>query len=132
MDDIQRNISQIASSFKYSVGQLKPPRNLALADYQFEVIVEAILKFQNTLDNEHEIALLLTSFGNSITLNVNTISYINPSIIKYSGYVDGKPAELIQHIAQINFLMLSIAKESPNDPPRRIGFDLSNVSDVQK
>lgn len=98
------------------------PRDYSLADYSYEVILERIKEFEDDLDNEHEIALRLASFGQSITLSVTDIGYSNPSTLVFYGYVGDQPATLIQHVSQLNFLLLAVKKADPEKPPRRIGF----------
>lgn len=97
-------------------------RNYNLADYSYEVILERIKEFEDDLDDEHEIALRLASFGQSITLSVTDIGYSNPSTLVFYGYVGDQPATLIQHVSQLNFLLLAVKKSDPEKPPRRIGF----------
>ena len=99
-------------------------RNTTFADYQYEIICDYIKEFQDSLDDDHEVAIQLTSFGQSILLNVTKIGYSNPCLLHFDGFVEGKKAHLIQHVSQINFLILSARKENPTKPPRRIGFDL--------
>ncbi len=97
-------------------------RDYGLADYSYEVIVEYIREFENTLDNDHEIAIRLASFGRSITMAVTDIGYANPSTLVFYGYVDGQYATLIQHMSQLNFLLIAAKKADPEKPPRRVGF----------
>ena len=99
-------------------------RDHSMADYAYEVILKRIKEFQDELDDEHEVALQLASFGQSITLAVTDIGYSNPSTLVFYGYVNGRPATLIQHMSQLNFLLLSVQKQDPGKPPRRIGFEL--------
>ncbi len=98
-------------------------RDVTLASNQYEIISEQIKEFQDNLDNEHEIALLLTNFGQSITMSVTRIGFYDPSLICYYGFVNGKECKLIQHISQISFLLVAVQKEDPDKPPRRIGFN---------
>ncbi len=98
-------------------------RDYNLADYSYEVIMERIKEFEDTLDEDHEIALRLASFGQSITLSVVDIGYSNPSTLVFHGYVGDQPATLIQHMSQLNFLLLAVKKADPEKPPRRIGFE---------
>ncbi len=98
-------------------------RAATLASNQYEIISEQIKEFQDNLDNEHEIALLLTNFGQAITMSVTEIDFCNPSLICYYGFVNGKECKLIQHISQISFLLMAVKKEDPEKPPRRIGFN---------
>lgn len=101
-------------------------RNYHLADYQFEILMESIKEFEASLDDNHEVAIQLASFGQSIVMNVTEIGYSNPSLIHFYGYVDGKKAELIQHVNQLNFLLLAVPKSDPNRPARRIGFVITD------
>ena len=101
----------------------KALRNYNLADYSYEVIIERIKEFEDALDNDHEVALQLASFGQSITLSVVDIGYSNPSTLVFHGYVGDQPATLIQHMSQLNFLLLAVKKADPEKPPRRIGFE---------
>lgn len=100
------------------------PKDYESAEWQYEKICEQIKDFQDSLDDEHEVALLLTNFGQSIILNVTNLGYQNPCLIYYYGYSNGNRCQLIQHISQINFLLMSVPKPDPNKPARRvvIGF----------
>ncbi len=97
-------------------------RDHSLADYSCEVIMNRIREFEDSLDNDHEIAIKLASFGQSITMSVTDVSYANPSTLVFHGYVDDQRATLIQHMSQLNFLLLSVQKSDPKKPPIRIGF----------
>ena len=101
-------------------------RDYEHADYSCEVILNRIKEFENSLDEEHEVAIMLASFGQSITLAVTNIGYSNPSTLVFYGYVGDQPATLIQHMSQLNFLLLAVKKDSPEKPPRRIGFAAPN------
>ena len=97
-------------------------RDYSMADYTYEIIGKQIKDFEDRLDDDHEVALKLTSFGQSITLSVSEIGYANPSTLIFYGFVGEQPATLIQHMSQLNFLLLSVEKPDPAKPPRRIGF----------
>jgi len=105
-------------------------RDYRMADYQYELICQSIKDFESTLDLEHEISLQLSSFGQSILLNVTDIGYSNPSIIHFYGYVNNQKAHLIQNVNQLNFLMLATPKTDPQKPARRIGFNFEE--DIEK
>lgn len=106
------------------VPEMPEIRDYSNADYQYEIICENIKEFEDELDDEHEVALKLTSFGQAILLNVTDIGYSNPSIIHFYGYVNGQKSHLIQHVSQLSFLMIATPKAEPEKPPRRIGFSL--------
>ena len=65
--------------------------------------------------------LLLTSFGQSVLMEVTEIGYEDPVLMVFRGYVNGYMSTLIQHINQLNFLLTSVPKE-PDKPKREIGF----------
>lgn len=98
----------------------------SMADYSYEVIMERIKEFEDELDDDHEIAVQLASFGTSILMNVTDIGYSNPSTLVFYGFVNGQRATLIQHMSQLNFLLLAAKKADPEKPARRIGFALSD------
>lgn len=97
-------------------------RDYKLADYTYEIIMERLKEFEDNLDDNHEVAVKLASFGQSITLGVTDIGYSNPSTLVFYGYVGDQPATLIQHVSQLNFLLLAVKKADPEKPARRIGF----------
>jgi len=101
-------------------------KNYHLADYQHKLIMESIQDFEKSLDDNHEIALKLTHVGQAITLLVEDIGYLNPSLLQFQGTVNGKSAVLMQHVSQINFLMIAVPKLEPSKPPCRIGFKSNN------
>ena len=101
-------------------------RNPHLADVIYENLMEEIIDFQNDLDENHEVEVLLASFGSSVLMNVTEPGYQNPDMLYFYGYVNGNEARLIQHVSQLNFLLMSVEKEDKTQPPRRIGFRSSS------
>ena len=72
---------------------------------------------------DHEVGLMMTNFVQSIVMRVTEISYKNPVLIIFKGYVNGRMSTLIQHINQLNFLLTTI-EILPNKPKRKIGFTI--------
>lgn len=99
-----------------------------LANWKHKKIMEQIKMFEEKLDDNHEIAIQLTSFGVSKLMAVHEISYQNPDMLYFFGTVDGQPAQLIQHTSQLNFLIIAVEKPDLSAPARRIsiGFRDSN------
>ena len=95
-----------------------------LASWKYKKLVEQIREFEADLDQNHEIAIRLASFGTSILMAVEDVSYQNPDMLYFYGKVNGEEAQLIQHTSQLNFLLLAVQKPDPQKPPRRIGFAL--------
>lgn len=104
-----------------SASDINNDHNLASSFY--EIIKNRIADFENNLDDEHEVAIKLSSFGQSITLYVTDIGYSNPSTLIFYGFVNGQDATLIQHVSQLNFLLISVKKDDVGRPVRRIGFE---------
>ncbi len=99
-------------------------RNHHLADRQYEILCEYIKEFQDSLDDEHEVCIQLASFGQSILMQVTSMGYANPSLITFDGYVNNQYCQLIQHVNQLSFMLMSSPKAEPEEPARRIGFDI--------
>lgn len=103
-------------------------RDYSLADWKYEKIMEEIAEYEAKLDNNHEIALRLASFGSSTVMVVTSVGYQNPDMLYFYGFVNGKNAQLIQHVSQLNFLITSVEREDKTKPARRIGFRTTNAS----
>lgn len=117
------------NTYRDIASRIPLPRNYQNADYQYEILISEIKAFEKNLDDEHEVAVKLASFGESITINVEHIGYYNPSIIVFDGTISGNRATLMQHVNQLNFLLLAVRKADPELPPRRIGFDVEQNDD---
>ena len=91
------------------------------ADTQFEILKEQIQNYEESLDSEHEVGIMMTNFGQSVIMRVTYISYKDPVLIIFTGFINGQESVLIQHINQLNFLLTKVTKES-DEPKRRIGF----------
>ncbi len=99
------------------------PIAYSYSDTQVEIIKDYVLKYQESLDPDKDVALLLTHFGNSILMEVTHIGYEESVLIVFKGYVNGRESVLIQHVSQLNFLLTSVDK-APDVPKRKIGFTL--------
>jgi hypothetical protein len=118
----------MSDSFNFSVPnlpieKLKTINQQNLADQFQKRLLEMVYDFESNLDQEHEVGMRLVSFGQTVSFHVNDIGYYNPSLITFSGILEnGSPVELIQHVSQISFLLMSVPKLDPEKPPKRIGF----------
>lgn len=97
------------------------PIAYSYSDTQFEILKQYILDFQKSLDSEHDVGLMLTNFGKSVTMAVTHIGYEKSVLMVFKGFVDDHEATLIQHVSQLNFLLTAVPKR-PDDPHRVIGF----------
>lgn len=111
-------VNSIADTFD-NMGPI--PAALTYSDTQFEILKRYIQDFEATLDKDHEVGLMLTHFGQSVTMVVEEIGYEESVLMVFRGTVNGTPATLIQHVSQLNFLLTSVPCE-PDVPKRKIGF----------
>ena len=111
---------------------MPPEHQVARGDYAdvyYDRLTDAIIEFQERLDDDHEVAIRLVSFGQSVVIHVTDVGYRNPKLIVFYGLTqDGNPVELIQHVSQISFLLIAERKLDPNAAPRRIGFNRDDAS----
>ncbi|TKC14355.1 DUF6173 family protein [Robertmurraya kyonggiensis] len=89
-----------------------------------EDLIIAVTKFNLELDDNHEVGVMLASFGQTITVNITGIGYQGSKLIKFTGFLvdGGSPVELLQHVSQLNFLLISLPRENPEEPKKNIGF----------
>jgi hypothetical protein len=110
----------------------RPPATLAAApdaavaaEWTYRRLVTYIVQFERNLDADHEIAGRMVSFGSAIQFHIVDVGYWNPDIITFDGVdPEGNPMKLIQHVSQLNVLLVSARKLAPAAEPRRIGFRL--------
>ena len=88
------------------------PTQHMFSDTQFEIIKKYIQEFENTLDTEHTVGVMLTNFGQSILMQVEEITYEKSVVLVFKGLVNGQKSTLIQHINQLNFLLTSLPIEN--------------------
>lgn len=82
---------------------------------------KAIQAFETTLDAEHEIGFRIASFGGVIFFHAETIAFVNPDLVIFTGTTDdGERVQLVQHHSQLSFLLKAAKKLEP--VAKRIGF----------
>jgi hypothetical protein len=98
------------------------------ADSIADDLYSAAIEFQGNLDDDHEVGVMLASFGQSVTVNITGIGYKGKKLIKFIGYIaeSGMPVELLQHVSQLNFLFVTLPRENKEEPRKQIGFIAEN------
>ncbi|WP_374930213.1 DUF6173 family protein [Serratia marcescens] len=100
-----------------------PPKNQNLADEFYRRLIQWINDFHRGLADEYEVGGQLASFGKNIEFTFTDIGYWNPSLISFIGVLeDGSPVELVQHVSQINILLIRQKRSNIIEPKRPIGF----------
>jgi hypothetical protein len=93
------------------------------AEWMYERLVRSIADFEENLDDTQEIGLRLVNFGSQETYHIEDVGFWGPDLVKFYGKnLEGKPFELMQHVSQINVLLVAVAKK--DGKARRIGFQL--------
>lgn len=86
-------------------------------------LYEEIRDYQNNLPDTEDVAMSIVQFNQSITILVKEIGYIGYNLVCFHGEdTSGKPLELIQHVQQLNFLLMVVPKPEIEAPNRQIGF----------
>jgi len=124
------NVPNIPVDFQKNMGLLNSrianmpvnPISLTYSDTQYEIIKNKIIEFQNSLDSEHEAGIMLASFNQATVMRVENIGYAKSVLMIFNGFVDGNRATLIQHVSQLNFLLIALERADKAIPARRIGF----------
>ncbi len=91
------------------------------AELIFNHLTEEVQEFEENLEENQEVAIKLANFGEAAQINIRNISFQNPNIIEFHGVnAEGTSVTLLQHISQLNFMLL--ATKPVEEKPYRIGF----------
>lgn len=94
------------------------------AEWAHDRLVMYIRQFESQLDAQQEIAMGFASDESGV-LRIEGLGYFDPDIITFYGRdEDGAKTQLIQHVSQLSVTLRVVPKQTPADPPRRIGFNL--------
>jgi len=120
-DDLNRSLLQSITPPR--MPELRIPTNPNLASEFHKRLVKWINDYDSSLDQDHEVGLMLVSFGQTVVFHLNDIGYWNPSLISFEGVTnEGEPVELIQHVSQISILLMKLKRLDTSQPKRKIGF----------
>lgn len=102
-----------------------PPAQKSPAQWAYERIVMYLKHFEETLDNEHEVAMGFTG-GDAGVLRIEGMGYFDPDIVTFYGSdPTGARTQLIQHVTQMNVMLRALPKAVERAAPNRIGFRLA-------
>lgn len=102
-----------------------------LASDMYQRIVALINNFESGLSDDMQAGGRLVSAGD-ITFSIQDIGYWDPNMIVFYGELsDGSAVELVQHISQLNLLLVAVPRHDDIEKPRRIiGFNRKNEPDI--
>jgi hypothetical protein len=117
---VRRVVAQLIEPGDASEAALSP------AESTYRRLMKYIGQFEMQLDRDHEIGGRFVSFGDDTHFHIADVGYWNPDIITFDGFDQtGNRVKLIQHVSQLNVLLVAVRKTTPPaEPPRRIGFYL--------
>lgn len=103
----------------------EPLGDKSAARWAYERLILYIKNFEDQLDATQEVAIGFAG-GDAGVIRIEGIGYFDPDIITFFGTdEDGARTQLIQHVTQLNVMLRALPMESPAEPPRRIGFQMS-------
>ena len=90
----------------------------------YQNLMEQIADFEENLGDDEEVGAYLPSFGKEILFNIQSVGYHNPYFIIFYGTLmdNGRRAQLVQHISQVNILFVALKIKEKNRKPERIGI----------
>lgn len=102
-----------------------PAEKKSPAQWAYERIIMYLKNFEESLDNEHEVAMGFTG-GDAGVLRIEGMGYFPPDVVTFYGSdPTGARTQLIQHVSQLNVMLRALPKAVEQDEPRRIGFRLA-------
>ena len=107
--------------------RLTPPN---MAEYAVKAIYEEIADFEATLDAHHEIGMPVVGGPAGLCVHVREVYRFGTDKLVFVG-IDGdqRPVRLVQHLSQLNLLMLAAPKLGST--AARIGFHATDVGTAE-
>ncbi|MCI1822177.1 MAG: DUF6173 family protein [Megasphaera sp.] len=108
------------------------PETPYLASDMYKRIVSLINHFESDLPDTMQAGGRLVSSGN-ITFSIQDVGYWDPNMIVFYGELsDNSKVELVQHLSQLNLLLVAVPRNDDISAPRRIiGFNTKDIPDVE-
>jgi hypothetical protein len=108
---------------------LVPLEEKSEAQWAYERLILYIQNFEETLDNEHEVAMGFTGTEAGV-MHIEGMGFFDPDIVTFYGTdLSGVKTQLIQHVSQLNVMLRALPKRSEEAEPKRIGFRLARALD---
>jgi len=108
----------------------KPVTQKSPAQWAYERTVLYLKKFEEGLDDDHEIAMGFAGTDAGV-LKIEGMGYFDPDIVTFYGADPvGAKMQLVQHVSQLNVMLRALPKAVEQKTPNRIGFKLAE--DLEK
>ena len=100
------------------------PSQKSPAEWAYDRMVMYIQNFEKLLDKDHEVSLGFAG-SEAGTIKIDGMGFFAPDMITFFGKApDGAPMQLVQHVSQMNVILVAERKPEEMDEPNRIGFQL--------
>ena len=104
---------------------MKPLEQKSPAEWAYERIILYIQSFEEQLDSDHEVGMGFVG-GDIGTLKIKGMGFFAPDMITFYGEdPNGGKMQLVQHVTQLNVMLVSAPKGNAEAEPNRIGFKLA-------
>lgn len=95
------------------------------AEWAFVRLSKLIQDFESNLDEDSEVGARIASGPGDAAFSIRDLGFWGPDFILFMGVNGaGRPIRLVQHYTQVNVLLSAMPKSVPEEPARRIGFQL--------
>ena len=95
------------------------------AEWAFVRLSRLIQDFESKLDENDEVGARIVNGPGDGAFHMHDVGFWGPDFILFMGVNEnGRPIRLIQHYTQLNVLLSAMTKPKPEEPARRIGFQL--------
>jgi hypothetical protein len=102
----------------------KPVSQKSAAQWAYERTVLYLKKFEEGLDDDHEIAMGFAGTDAGV-LKIEGMGYFDPDIVTFYGAdASGARMQLVQHVSQLSVVFRALPKKVETAAPNRIGFKL--------
>lgn len=120
--DVQRHLDKNYENRQIEINASKIQLG-STAEQVARNLYNEIQRYQASISDTEDVAMQLVQFNQSVTILVRKIGYSGYNLVCFHGEdTGGKPLELIQHVQQLNFLLMVVPKPEPEKPKRQIGF----------
>lgn len=92
------------------------------AGHIYKSVVKGIKEFEENLPENSMSSNKFIIFGNELVA-IDYVTYQNPEIFIFNGTtIEGEPVQIMQHISQLNILLMATRKTESQVTVRKIGF----------
>lgn len=103
------------------------PSGKSPAQWAYERLINYIRNFEQGLDADHEVGMGLVG-GEGGMITIEGMGYFDPDIITFYGLTQrGARTQLVQHVSQLNVMLIAAPKQAAHAEPTRIGFQLAKA-----